>query len=122
MRNEFTAIIERDGDWFIAYCLEIPGANGQGSTKDSHVVYGPELEPSRLTGRDHLTEARRRTWKIIIELSASLTSRGRNVEAVWLFLVVIEHTKDGPDRAGTSCKTAADSIDHHPSHYTINSR
>lgn len=32
MRNEFTAIIERDGDWFIAYCPEIPGANGQGGT------------------------------------------------------------------------------------------
>jgi predicted RNase H-like HicB family nuclease len=34
MRNEFTAIIERDGDWYIAYCLEIPGANGQGKTKE----------------------------------------------------------------------------------------
>ena len=32
MRNEFTAIIERDADWFIAYCPEIPGANGQGRT------------------------------------------------------------------------------------------
>ena len=32
MRNEFTAIIEQDGDWFIAYCPEIPGANGQGRT------------------------------------------------------------------------------------------
>jgi predicted RNase H-like HicB family nuclease len=32
MRNEFTAIIERDGDWYIAYCPEIPGANGQGNT------------------------------------------------------------------------------------------
>lgn len=32
--NEFTAIIERDGDWFIAYCPEIPGANGQGRAKD----------------------------------------------------------------------------------------
>lgn len=30
MHNEFTAVIERDGDWFIAYCPEIPGANGQG--------------------------------------------------------------------------------------------
>ena len=30
MRNEFTAIIERDGDWFIGYCPEIAGANGQG--------------------------------------------------------------------------------------------
>ena len=34
MRNEFTAIIERDRDWYIAYCSEIPGANGQGRTKD----------------------------------------------------------------------------------------
>ncbi|HOF58796.1 MAG TPA: type II toxin-antitoxin system HicB family antitoxin [Bacteroidales bacterium] len=32
MYNEFTAIIEKDGDWYIAYCLEIPGANGQGKT------------------------------------------------------------------------------------------
>jgi predicted RNase H-like HicB family nuclease len=34
VRNEFTAIIEQDGDWFIAYCPEIPGANGQGRTRD----------------------------------------------------------------------------------------
>jgi predicted RNase H-like HicB family nuclease len=34
MRNEFTAIVERDGDWFIAYCPEIPGANGQGAAKE----------------------------------------------------------------------------------------
>ncbi len=33
MRNEFTAIIERDGKWYVAYCPEIPGANGQGRTK-----------------------------------------------------------------------------------------
>jgi hypothetical protein len=31
MHNEFTSVIERDGDWFIGYCPEIPGANGQGS-------------------------------------------------------------------------------------------
>ena len=37
MPNEFTAIIERDGDWYIAYCPEIPGANGQGKTKDEAV-------------------------------------------------------------------------------------
>lgn len=34
MRNEFTAVFERDEDWVIAYCPEIPGANGQGRTKD----------------------------------------------------------------------------------------
>ena len=33
MANNFTAIIERDGEWYIAYCPEIPGANGQGRTK-----------------------------------------------------------------------------------------
>ena len=33
MHNEFTAIIERDGEWYIAYCPEVPGANGQGFTK-----------------------------------------------------------------------------------------
>lgn len=32
MTNEFTAIFERDEDWYIAYCPEIPGANGQGLT------------------------------------------------------------------------------------------
>jgi predicted RNase H-like HicB family nuclease len=32
MRNEFTAIIEQDGEWFVGYCPEIPGANGQGHT------------------------------------------------------------------------------------------
>jgi predicted RNase H-like HicB family nuclease len=34
MHNEFTAIFERDGDWFAAYSPEIPGANGQGRTKE----------------------------------------------------------------------------------------
>ena len=34
MRNEFTSIIERDGDWFVGYCPEIPGANGQGKTPE----------------------------------------------------------------------------------------
>jgi predicted RNase H-like HicB family nuclease len=34
MRNEFTAVFERDGEWFVAFCPEIPGANGQGHTKE----------------------------------------------------------------------------------------
>jgi predicted RNase H-like HicB family nuclease len=34
MRNEFNAIVERDGPWYIAYCPEIPGANGQGKTEE----------------------------------------------------------------------------------------
>lgn len=34
MRNEFTAVIEQDGDWYVAYSPEIPGANGQGRSRE----------------------------------------------------------------------------------------
>ena len=34
MDHEFTAIIEKDAEWYIGYCPEIPGANGQGKTVD----------------------------------------------------------------------------------------
>lgn len=34
MRNEFTAVYEQDDDWVVAYCPEVPGANGQGRTKE----------------------------------------------------------------------------------------
>jgi len=33
MRNEFLAVIERDGKCYTAYCPEVPGANGQGRTR-----------------------------------------------------------------------------------------
>jgi predicted RNase H-like HicB family nuclease len=34
MRNEFTAIVEQDGPWHVAYCAEVPGANGQGASRE----------------------------------------------------------------------------------------
>ena len=34
MSNTFTAILERDGDWYVAYCPEVSGANGQGRSKE----------------------------------------------------------------------------------------
>jgi len=34
VHNQFTAVIEKDGGWYIGYCPEIPGANGQGKTKE----------------------------------------------------------------------------------------
>ena len=34
MAKEFTAVVERDAQWFVAYCPEVPGANGQGRTKE----------------------------------------------------------------------------------------
>ena len=30
--NKYTAVIERDGEWYIACCPEVPGANGQEQT------------------------------------------------------------------------------------------
>ena len=35
--GEFTAIVEKDGPWFVAYSPEVPGANGQGKTKEECV-------------------------------------------------------------------------------------
>ena len=32
--NEFTAIIVQGEDWLVGFCLEIPGANGQGKTRE----------------------------------------------------------------------------------------
>ena len=34
MRVEFTAIYEKDDKYYIGYCPEVPGANGQGETLD----------------------------------------------------------------------------------------
>ena len=34
MASEFTAVIEQDGEWFVAYSPEVPGANGQGHSKE----------------------------------------------------------------------------------------
>ena len=38
MHNEFTAIVEQDGDGFVAYCAEAPGANGQGNTREECIA------------------------------------------------------------------------------------
>jgi len=33
MRNRYRAVVQRDGKWFIAFCPEVPEANGQGKTR-----------------------------------------------------------------------------------------
>ena len=52
MRNEFKAIIEWDEGWYIAYCDEVPGANGQGRTVDE-ALYSLD-EAIALILEDHL--------------------------------------------------------------------
>lgn len=42
MRNEFTAIVEQDGPWHMAYCADVPGANGQGATREACLANGRE--------------------------------------------------------------------------------
>ena len=34
MQNTFTSVFEHDGEWWIGYAEELPGANTQGSTLD----------------------------------------------------------------------------------------
>ncbi len=34
MKHEFTAVIDKDEEWYIAWCPEVPGANGQGRTRE----------------------------------------------------------------------------------------
>ena len=34
VHNEFTAILELDDDWIVVHCLEVPGAHGQGKTRE----------------------------------------------------------------------------------------
>lgn len=47
MRNGFTAIVEPDGAWFVAYCAEVPGANGK-LTPPAPEAAGPVLLPNCL--------------------------------------------------------------------------
>lgn len=37
MQPTFSVIIEKADNWFIAYCPEMPGANGQGKTKEDAI-------------------------------------------------------------------------------------
>jgi predicted RNase H-like HicB family nuclease len=37
MHNEFTAVVEQDGEWLVAYCPEVLGANGQGHAKQEAI-------------------------------------------------------------------------------------
>ena len=34
MRNEFTAVVQRDGAWWVGWIEEIPGVNSQGESRE----------------------------------------------------------------------------------------
>lgn len=67
MENRFTAVFERDGDWWVAYVEELPGANTQGKTleearenlKESVALVleaNRELAERGLSGKDVIRE------------------------------------------------------------------
>jgi predicted RNase H-like HicB family nuclease len=35
MKNRYTAVVVREGKWFMAVCPEVPEANGQGRTREA---------------------------------------------------------------------------------------
>ncbi len=35
VKHQYTAIVERDRGWYVAHCVEIPGASGRGPTEDA---------------------------------------------------------------------------------------
>ncbi len=57
MVNTFTAVFEQDGDWWIGYVEELPGANTQGATLEE--------------ARENLQEA----VQLVLEANRELTRR-----------------------------------------------
>ena len=52
MKNEFTAVIKRDGQWWIGWIEEVPGVNCQEATREDlieslRVTLGEALELNR---------------------------------------------------------------------------
>ncbi|MDQ2787942.1 MAG: type II toxin-antitoxin system HicB family antitoxin [Chloroflexota bacterium] len=65
--EKFTAVFQRDGDWWIGFVEELPGANTQGRTLDEarenlveavHLVLEANREITRreMTGREVIRE------------------------------------------------------------------
>ena len=80
MYNEFTAIIEKDGDWYIAYCLEIPGANGQGKTIEE--CKASLAEAISLILEDRREDAMRGLPEVIYEVKNSGRNRTEAINLV----------------------------------------
>lgn len=67
MESTFTAIFEKQGDWYIGYVAELPGANTQGETLEEArenlkeaieliIQTNRELANKELTGKDFIRE------------------------------------------------------------------
>jgi len=47
-----TPEIHKDGDWYVAFCPEVPGANGQGRTREESIESLKEGVVSIMQTRD----------------------------------------------------------------------
>ena len=67
MESTFTAIFEKDDDWYIGYVEELPGANSQGKTLEEArenlheaieliIVSNRELAEKSLAGKTYIRE------------------------------------------------------------------
>ena len=61
MNVPLTAEIHRDGEWFVAFCPEVPEANGQGRTKEECLA--SLREAVLLLMEDRREDARKRLKK-----------------------------------------------------------
>ncbi len=56
MKNEYTAVVKQDGDWWIGWIEEVPGVNCQEATREElmetlRVTLGEALEFNRQDAR-----------------------------------------------------------------------
>lgn len=56
MKSEYTAVVKRDGDWWVGWVEEIPGVNSQGRSRDEllenlHSALIEMLETNRESAR-----------------------------------------------------------------------
>ena len=70
MKTELTAIIKQDGDWWLGWVEEIPGANAQEKTKEELLVSLKEAARDILELRRE--EARRQAVNNYEEISLTI--------------------------------------------------
>lgn len=70
MKAEFTAIVKRDGDWWLGWVEEVPGANAQEKTKEELLISLREAANDIL--ELHREEARRQAEKDFEEIPLAI--------------------------------------------------
>ena len=73
MINQFTAVFEQDGDWWVGFVEELPGANTQGATLEE--------------ARENLKEA----VQLILEANRELARREAEGKSVIREELVVAH-------------------------------